>query len=173
MARLFSKLLKMACTCFDRLSTNGKTAKTSIPDPFALSLSKGERGVFQYPIRNRPLAVPRRIWRISVAVFASLIVTPALALAHGGMGPDEIGPPIVTSGLLGFVGYWVVMLWPSAKKKDDREVGASGQNPYAPRAGRRSQKRSVRVKRKPRLRKIEGNGQFGSDQNTRRKASDG
>jgi hypothetical protein len=67
--------------------------------------------------RTRLFAVLQRGWGIGVAVFASLIVTPALALAHGGMGPEEIGPPIVTSGLLGFAGYWVVMLWPSAKKK--------------------------------------------------------
>lgn len=109
---------------------------------------------------------------VPVAVLAFLLLTPALALAHGGMG-EELGPPIMTSGLLGFVGYWVVMLWPSAKKKDDQEVGANGQNLYSPRTNRISQQRSVRVKRAPRLRKIEGRAQFGSDQNTRRKASDG
>lgn len=108
-----------------------------------------------------------------IAALAFLLMAPALALAHGGMGPEEIGPPIVTSGLLGFAGYWVVMLWPSAKKKDDQEVGVNGQNLYAPRTDRLSQKRAVRVKRAPRLRKIEGRGQFDSDRNTRRKASDG
>lgn len=105
-------------------------------------------------------------------VFAFLLVAPAFAYAHG-MGPEEIGPPIVTSGLLGFAGYWVVMLWPSAKKKADVEVGASGQPVYSRQINNRSAKRSIRVKRQPRLRKIEGNGRFGSDQNTRRKASDG
>jgi hypothetical protein len=61
-------------------------------------------------------AMLRRGWRLSAAVFVSMLVAPAWALAHGSMGPDEIGPPIVTSGLLGFAGYWIVMLWPSKKK---------------------------------------------------------
>jgi hypothetical protein len=46
-----SRVLKKAWTCFDRLSTNGKSSAISTPDPFALSLSKGERGVFQQPVR--------------------------------------------------------------------------------------------------------------------------
>jgi hypothetical protein len=36
--------------CFDRLSTNGKSSTFSIPDPFALSLSKGEQRI------KRPLS---------------------------------------------------------------------------------------------------------------------
>ena len=43
-------------------------------------------------------------------LLACILVLPALAHAHGGMGPDEIGPPIGTAGLIGFVSYWVVML---------------------------------------------------------------
>jgi len=124
-------------------------------------------------IRTRPFVAFQPIWRIGLVVFAWVLVAPALVYAHGGMGPDEIGPPIVTSGLLGFVGYWAVMLWPSAKRKDDQGIGASGQNPDAPRSDGRSHKRSTRVKRAPRLRKIEGSGRFGDDQNVRRKASDG
>ena len=113
------------------------------------------------------------LWRISAAVFISLIAVPTLALAHGGMGPDEIGPPIMTSGLIGFLSYWAVMLlWPSTKE-DDPAVGTNGRNLSPPYTKRRPQKRSARVKRIPRLRKIEGNGQFDSDQQTRRKASDG
>ena len=108
-----------------------------------------------------------------LASFVCLISIPALALAHGGMRPDEIGPPIMTSGLIGFVSYWAVMLWPSAKKNADQTVGVTGQDLYAPRTGKRPKKRSARVKRVPRLRKIEGNGQFDGNQNTRRKASDG
>jgi hypothetical protein len=114
-----------------------------------------------------------RLWRISAAVLTSIVLLPTLALAHGGMGPDEIGPPIMTSGLIGFVSYWVVMLWPSAKKKADQTVGVNGQDLYVPRTGRRPKKRSARVKRVPRLRKIEGSGQFDSAQHPRRKASDG
>jgi hypothetical protein len=113
------------------------------------------------------------LWCISAVVFISLIVVPTLALAHGGMGPDEIGPPIMTSGLIGFLSYWAVMLlWPSTKE-DDPAVGTNGRNLSPPRTERRPQKRSARVKRIPRLRKIQGNGQFDSAQQTRRKASDG
>jgi hypothetical protein len=89
------------------------------------------------------------------------------------MGPDEIGPPIMTSGLIGFASYWVVMLWPSAKKKDDQRAGVSGQNLSTSQTGRRPKKRSARVKRVPRLRKIEGSAQFDRAQQTKRKASDG
>jgi hypothetical protein len=123
-------------------------------------------------LSNWPFVESRQVWRISVAIFVSWLVAPALAHAHG-MGPEEIGPPIVTSGLLGFAGYWVVMLWPSTKKKDDQGIGVGEQNLYAPRIDSRSSKRSAHMKRRPRLRKIEGSGRFGSDQNTRRKASDG
>jgi hypothetical protein len=34
-------------------------------------------------------------------------------------GPQEIGPPLLTSVALGFVCYWLVILWPSSKPKDD------------------------------------------------------
>ena len=37
----FNRLLKKAFSCFDRLSTNGKSPTTSSLPPFALSLSKG------------------------------------------------------------------------------------------------------------------------------------
>src|SRR5438309_10370361 len=47
-----SRLLKKSDSCFDRLSTNGKSPTTSSLPPFALSLSKGERRVFQHPVRR-------------------------------------------------------------------------------------------------------------------------
>src|SRR2546425_7289485 len=50
--RSSSRLLKKAFSCFDRLSTNGKSPTTSSLPPFALSLSKGERRVFQHPARG-------------------------------------------------------------------------------------------------------------------------
>lgn len=37
----------------------------------------------------------------------------AHAYAHGGIaGPDELGPPVITSAVLGIAGYWLMMLWP-------------------------------------------------------------
>ena len=123
--------------------------------------------------RSLLFAVPRRVWRIS-AVLACLIASASLAHAHGGMaGPEELGPPIVTSGLLGFVCYWLVILWPSSKKKSDTEVGSGTQNKSATRTRRLSHKNSAHVKRVSRLRKIERSGQVGSNVNSGRKAIDG
>jgi len=53
--RPFSRLLKKEFSCFDRLSTNGKSPTTSSLPPFALSLSKGEQRVFQHPF-SHPLS---------------------------------------------------------------------------------------------------------------------
>lgn len=108
---------------------------------------------------------------LRMAVLASSLLVPTLVHAHGGMGPDEIGPPIMTSGLVGFACYWLVMLWPSVKKKDD--FGVSGYNLSTFQAERRPKKRSARVKRIPRLRKIEGSAQLDRTQPTRREVSDG
>jgi hypothetical protein len=114
--------------------------------------------------RNWPFALPRQVWRSSLAVLACLMAAPALAQAHGGIaGPAELGPPIFTSGLLGFLCYWVVMLWPSAKKKGDTEVGSGMQNKSATQTRRRSHQNSAHVKRRPRLRKIERSSQVGRD----------
>ena len=115
-----------------------------------------------------------RLGRISAAVLTSIVLLPTLALAHGGMGPDEIGPPIMTSGLIGFLSYWAVMLlWPSTKENDATTAEAGRHSLSTSHTERRSKKRSARVKRIPRLRKIEGNGHFDSNQQPRRKASDG
>ncbi len=108
-------------------------------------------------IRNRPFTN----WQFAMAVFACVIAAPSLAHAHG-MGGAELGPPLVTSGLLGFVCYWLVVLWPSGKRKG---VGSSGQNSVAPHA--------VRIKRKPRLRIIETPSHSHSDQSSGRRAGNG
>ncbi|HJY84125.1 MAG TPA: hypothetical protein VKK81_23945 [Candidatus Binatia bacterium] len=130
-------------------------------------------------ISTRPFAAPRQVWRISMAVLACLIASASLAHAHGGMaGPEELGPPIVTSGLLGFVCYWLVMLWPSVKKKGGTEVGPSTQrgsstpNRHATRTRKPSHQYPARVKRVSRLRKIERSGQVGSNVNSGRRATD-
>ncbi len=44
-----SRVLKKRFSYFDRLSMNGKCPTISRPAPFALSVSKGERGVFPQP----------------------------------------------------------------------------------------------------------------------------
>jgi len=112
-------------------------------------------------IRNRLFAVSRRVWPVSLAVFTCMLAVPSLVHAHG-MGGAELGPPILTSGLLGLVCYWLVILWPSAKRKG---VGSSGQNRDAP--------QTVRIKRKPRLRIIETPSHSHSDQSSGRRAGNG
>jgi hypothetical protein len=47
----FNRLLKKCFRWFDKLTTNGKKTIYSIFTPFALSLSKGERSVFQQPVK--------------------------------------------------------------------------------------------------------------------------
>lgn len=125
-------------------------------------------------IGTRTLPTTRRMCGMSLTMLIGMLVLPALAQAHGGMGPDEVGPPIMTAGLLGFASYWVVMLWPSTHKKNDQRVDPRASNSYPPSTTHRSSKNSARVKRMPpRLRKIEGRGQSDDDHNARRRASDG
>src|SRR5437899_3496526 len=52
LARTLNRLLKKGVSCFDRLSTNGKSPTTSSLPPCALSLSKGERRAFQHPVKR-------------------------------------------------------------------------------------------------------------------------
>src|SRR5881628_676513 len=50
-----NRLLKKSDSCFDRLSTNGKSPTIASLPPFALSLSKDERRVFQQPVKQQSL----------------------------------------------------------------------------------------------------------------------
>ena len=50
--------------------------------------------------------------------WALLAVVPAYA--HGGIaGPDELGPPVITSVVLGLVCYYAMILWPSRRQRDE------------------------------------------------------
>ena len=90
-------------------------------------------------INDRTRAVTRRQNTLRLATLAALLVTPALAHAHGGMSGDELGPPLLTSGFLGFVSYWVVMLWPSSRRNQTPQSGSNGKREQESRA-RRSRK---------------------------------
>jgi hypothetical protein len=124
-------------------------------------------------MKTRLVVASQKTWPIYVTTLTWMIVLPALALAHGGMGPDEVGPPIGTASLVGFVSYWVVMLWPSSKKKGGSQIGRDGEKISSLEDGRPRRRKIPRVKRIPHLRKIEAGTQFSSDQSERRKASDG
>jgi hypothetical protein len=108
-----------------------------------------------------------------MVILAGVMVIPELAYAHG-MEGQEIGPPILTSGLLGFVCYWLVMLWPAAKKRDDPVTRSGNRYPSATATQRgRPQRYAMRVKQTPRLRKIERSGQATTTaQHPKRKAID-
>src|SRR5438034_11272690 len=68
-------------------------------------------------VRSRPFTVLRRVWHLSLAVLACLMVAPSLAYPHGGMaGPEGLRPPIFASGLLGLVCDRLVMAWPAPKQ---------------------------------------------------------
>lgn len=123
-------------------------------------------------IGNQRFTTSQRRWRASMLAVAWVLTLPALTYAHG-MTVEELGAPIVTSGLLAFVCYWLVLLWPSSKKKNGPAVG-SGQQ-YAPAATHRRHlhQPAVRVKQRPRLRKIGRSGQGGRDQHSGRRAIDG
>jgi hypothetical protein len=48
---------------------------------------------------------------LAIALWIALSAT--TAHAHGGIaGPDELGPPVIISTLLGVACYWIVVLWP-------------------------------------------------------------
>jgi hypothetical protein len=51
-----------------------------------------------------------------------MLLACSTAYAHGGIaGPDELGPPVITSAILGIVCYWAVMLWPAPRKRQDKK----------------------------------------------------
>ena len=124
-------------------------------------------------MKTRLVVSSRQTWLIRMTTLTCMIALPALAHAHGAMGPDELGPPLGTAGLLGFVSYWVVMLWPSGKKKADSRAKSNAGNSTVAQQPRPRRRKHPRVKRVHHLRKIEAGSQFSSDQPVRRKASDG
>ncbi len=125
-------------------------------------------------MNTRRVVSSRQTWLMRTTMLTYLLVLPVLAHAHGGMGPDEVGPPLGTASLLGFVSYWVVLLWPSARKRAGEQVGPNGQNASTSETVTRPRrKKNPRVKRIAHLRKVETGRQLSSDEPARRKASDG
>ena len=92
----------------------------------------------------RPARRSVRLLSIRLAAAAGVLSLPGSAYAHGA-NAAEMAPPIITSGLLGFVCYWLVILWPASKRAashpDRFAVPVVGPQP-------------IRIKRKPRLRVI-------------------
>ena len=56
----------------------------------------------------------RTTFRAIIVALMAIGLYSARAWAHGGIaGPDELGPPVITSAILGVGGYWLMRLWPS------------------------------------------------------------
>src|SRR6266852_5411165 len=105
----------------------------------------------------RLIRSPWRIARISMATLTSMLAMASAAHAHGGMaGPAEIGPPLLTSGALGFACYWLVILWPSAKKRPLTPNRSGTKTGRSARFDEQSNSRKLaRAKETPHLKKVE------------------
>lgn len=86
-----------------------------------------------------------RLRAVRLTAVAGVLSLPGLAYAHG-VNAAEIAPPIITSGILGFVCYWLVILWPASERAASRPDRFAAQAGVAP--------QPIRIKRKPRLRVI-------------------
>lgn len=97
--------------------------------------------------------------KLALGTVISLIATASVAHAHGGMaGPDELGPPLFTSGALAFVCYWVVILWPRSKRKNSDEAPPGRKMPGSENRRQAGQVRKTAAPRQTaQLRKVEGN----------------
>ena len=100
-----------------------------------------------------------------LAVLALVCIVPSLAHAHG-MDAAVVAPPLITSGLLAFVCYWLVMLWPASKRESAGMNGSGVSQPS-------ENFQTIRIKRKPRLRAIETSRQREDDRPATRRAADG
>jgi hypothetical protein len=95
----------------------------------------------------------------AVGAAVAMLAAASLAHAHGGMaGPDEIGPPLFTSFALGFVCYWLVILWPSSKSKGDAPGGSTEDSNKTRRARRRMAARARSAHDSNHLTKVAGRG---------------
>ena len=101
-----------------------------------------------------------RVCSVLVALLAGLFLFPSPVYAHG-MNISEIAPPVITAGILGFVCYWLVVLWPVSKSAETDGGGLPETGPV------------IRIKRKPRLRVIETRPQLPDEQPETRRAADG
>lgn len=104
-------------------------------------------------------ARPVRLLAVRLAVLATALSLPGSAYAHG-VNAAEMAPPIITSGILGFACYWLVILWPASKRMASRSDRFAAQAVAS---------QPIRIKRKPRLRVIVSEA---SEMQTRR-AADG
>ncbi|GEM_PF-2624456 len=67
-----------------------------------------------------------RMWRLLAGIVATglyVVSTGSLAYAHGGVpDPEELGPPLFTSAVLGLMCYMLMITWPRASEESQREA---------------------------------------------------
>ena len=101
-----------------------------------------------------------RAGSVLMALVVGLSLFPSPVYAHG-MNISEIGPPVMTAGILAFVCYWLVVLWPASKRAETDDRGSPETD------------RVIRIKRKPRLRVIETKPPLPDEQPETRRVADG
>jgi hypothetical protein len=58
---------------------------------------------------------------LATAVWIALSAT--TAHAHGGIaGPDELGPPVIISTVIGIACYWAMVLWPRRQGRNVHRI---------------------------------------------------
>jgi hypothetical protein len=57
--------------------------------------------------------------RVAAVAVLWLGLASSVAHAHGGIaGPDELGPPVITSVILGIACYYIMIFWPQRRPRD-------------------------------------------------------
>jgi hypothetical protein len=123
---------------------------------------------------NRLIRISWRRVRIGVAALASMLASASAAHAHGGMaGPGELGPPLLTSGALGFACYWLVILWPSGKNRRITPHDSGPKNGSSGRSSAQSSgRKSTRTKQTPHLKMVDNTMGADAGQSSRRNVID-
>jgi len=61
--------------------------------------------------------------RSGIIAASWIAIAASVANAHGGIaGPDELGPPVIISTVLGIACYWTVVLWPSRQGRNVHRI---------------------------------------------------
>ena len=67
----------------------------------------------------------RRGVQLCVAVAAWVAGSTLPVLAHGVASGDQLAPPLFTAGAVGFVIYWLIVLWPSQGGAAEAQVAGT------------------------------------------------
>jgi hypothetical protein len=69
------------------------------------------------------MSIRSRLSRSGIIAALWLTAAASSAHAHGGIaGPDELGPPVIISTVLGIACYWTVVLWPSRRGRNVHRI---------------------------------------------------